>query len=262
MQTKFVIKINNIKNNYDINKDDKERYYYGTYQLERKKYVDCYSINYAKTFVSSKNAKIHLKKLIDTCVNINSNSDYTIIEIDDTYNIISEEKVNTRNLSEQLITNDPKYKGVEYYVDKLSKVMLRLKVEDYEYNWDKDSAYIKFTYKGEFYKFDHKANKDNKLTYGTDCLAQLVLTLEDLARMSERNIYDFSVWISGMKYLPEKQLLPQCFQNLGFKYEYPSQDELEKAYKELLKIVHPDNGGNSESFISLKKSYEECLKQI
>lgn len=93
-------------------------------------------------------------------------------------------------------------------------------------------------------------------------MIELLNDLEDLARMSERNIYDFSVWISGMKYLPEKKLLPQCFLNLGFKYDYPSKEELDRVYKELLKIVHPDNGGSSKSFISLKKSYEECLKQI
>lgn len=259
MKTKFVIRIDNLK---DRDMSDNDKYYMYTSQWETKKYVNINSIDMAKTFVSSKNAKNHLKKLIDTCVNINNNSGYTIVEIDEKYNTVSEEKVNTRKLSEQLITNDPKYKGIEYYVDKLSKVMSRLKVDNYEYNWDKDSAYIKFTYKGEFYKFDHKATEENKLTYGTDCLAQLVLTLEDLARMSERNIYDFSVWISGMKYLPERKLLPECFQNLGFKYEYPSKSELEKAYKELLKVVHPDNGGNNENFISLKQSYEECLKQI
>ena len=259
MNNKFVIRINKI-NGYAI--EESENYYSRIYQENTEKYVWASYISLAKKFKTSKNAKIHLRKLLNDCVNINSRSGFTIAEIDEQENVISEEKVNVRRLSEELIAKDPQYKGTEYYIDKLNKVMSRLHVTDYEYNWDKDSAYIKFTYKGEFYKFDHKATPENKLTYGTDCLAQLVLTLEDLARMSERNIYDFSVWISGMEYLPEKKLLPECFQNLGFKYEYPSKSELEKAYKELLKVVHPDNGGNNNSFIMLKQSYEECLKQI
>lgn len=261
MKTKFAIKILNIRGDYKNRRDD-EKYYYEIHQENKQKYVSLFNIKRAKKFQSTKNAKMHLKKLVDECVNINKTSGFKIVEIDEQYNIISEENVSIQKLSEELVAKSPQYKGTEYYIDKLSKVMTRLKVDNYEYNWDKDSAYIKFTYKGEFYKFDHKATKENKLTYGTDCLAQLVLTLEDLARMSERNIYDFSVWISRMKYLPEKKLLPQCFQNLGFKYDYPSKEELDRAYKELLKIVHPDNGGSSESFISLKKSYEECLKQI
>ncbi|HAU85206.1 MAG TPA: hypothetical protein DCW90_06805 [Lachnospiraceae bacterium] len=256
--SKFVIKIEN-KSEYDTKYGNE--YYYHIHKKERQKYVDLSKLSLAKSFKTSKNAKIHLKNLLDTCVNINR-CKFTIVEADQYNNIISEEKINIKKLSEELITKDSQYKGTEYYIEKLNKVMLRLNVTDYDYNWDKDSAYIKFTYKGEFYKFDHKSTLENKLTYGTDCFAQLVLTLEDLARMSERNIYDFSVWISGMKYLPEKKLLPQCFLNLGFKYDYPSREELDKAYKELLKIVHPDNGGSGESFISLKKSYEECLKQI
>lgn len=262
MNTKFAIKILSIKDDYNKYRKEDEYYYYEVSQSNKQKYVSIFNIERAKKFQSSRNAKVHLKKLIEECVNINKNSGYIIVEVDEQYNIISEENVNVQKLFEELVAKNPQYKGTEYYIDKLNKVMLRLHVTDYDYNWDKDSAYIKFTYKGEFYKFDHKATEENKLTYGTDCLAQLVLTLEDLARMSERNIYDFSVWISGMKYLPEKKLLPQCFQNLGFKYDYPSKEELDKAYKELLKIVHPDNGGSSESFISLKRSYEECLKQI
>ncbi len=260
MNTKFIIKIDYIKDIYQTKKE--EKYYCRMRQRYNEKYVVSSDIEAAQKFKTAKNAKTHLQKIIKECVNINSRSGFTIVEIDGKCNIISEEKVNVQKLSEELTTKNPQYKSIEYYIDKLNKVMSRLHVINYEYNWDKDSAYIKFTYKGEFYKFDHKATPENKLIYGTDCLAQLVLTLEDLARMSERDIYDFSVWISGMKYLPEKTLLPQCFQNLGFKYDYPSKEELDKAYKELLKIVHPDNGGNSESFISLKQSYEECLKQI
>lgn len=262
MKTKFAIRINNIKDDWDEEREDSEKYYYDVEQRNLKKYVYVGNIEISRQFKTSQNAKIHLQKLVDTCVNINSRSGYTIVEVDEKNKIVSEEPVNIKRLSEELISKTPKYKGTDYYIDKLSKVMERLKISDYDYNWDKCSAFIKFTYKNEFYKFDHSISDENKLKFGTDCFAQLVLTLEDLARMSERNIYDFSVWISGMKCLPEKKLLPQCFINLGFKYDYPTKDELDQAYKKLLKIVHPDNGGDNKSFIILRESYEECLIQL
>lgn len=159
------------------------------------------------------------------------------------------------------------YVDVELYEGKLKKVMGRLKVSEYDYNWDKNSAYIEFTYKGQYYKFDHDIERANarrygkKIKYGTDAFAQLVLALEDLARMVERGIYDLSVWISGMLYLPELKELPKCFKTMGFKgHEYPSKQELEEKYKELLKVVHPDNGGADDLFIELQKAYEECKK--
>lgn len=161
------------------------------------------------------------------------------------------------------------YVDVEVYIAKLKTVMTRLNINEYDYDWTKDSSYIEFVYKGQYYKFEHSVKKSEqqtyytrKLKYGTDCFAQLVLSLEDLARMANRGIYDLSVWISGMKYLPEKKLLPQCFQDLGFKYDYPSKKELDKSYKDLLKIVHPDNGGKEENFVKLKKSYDQCLKLL
>ena len=259
---KYAIKILNYKGEHTWETEENECYYMETYQSNCKKYLRLYRVDRAKTFMSSKNAKNHLRKLVDTCEGLNNHCKYSIVELDDNNNVMLEEFTTIKKLNSEILIKDPKYNGVEYYIDKLSKVMKRLLIDNYEYNWDKDSAFIKFTYKGQFYKFDHKATGENKLTYGTDCFAQLVLTLEDLARMSERNIYDFSVWISAMKYLPEKILLPECFQDLGFKYDYPSKDELDKAYKELLKIVHPDNGGNDDSFIKLKESYAECLRQI
>lgn len=159
------------------------------------------------------------------------------------------------------------YVDVELYEEKLKKVMSRLKVSEYDFNWDKDSAYIEFTYKGQYYKFDHDVERANarrygkKIKYGTDAFAQLVLALEDLARMVERGIYDLSVWISGMLYLPEYKELPKCFHQMGFTgHEYPSKQDVDVKYKELLKVVHPDNGGNTESFVELKRVYEECLK--
>lgn len=86
------------------------------------------------------------------------------------------------------------YADVSTYEQKLKRVMVRLGVEKYEYDWTRQTAYVQFFYKNQWYRFDHSVEKVNvggkmKLTYGTDVFAQIVLALEDLARMVERGIY-------------------------------------------------------------------------
>ena len=157
MNTKFAIKILSIKDEYNKHKEE-EDYYYEVYQSNKQKRVSIYNIERAKKFQSSRNAKVHLKKLIEECVNIDKNSGYIIVEVDEQYNIISRENVNVQKLFEEIVAKNPQYRGIEYYVDKLNKVMLRLHVTDYDYNWDKDSAYIKFTYKGEITRQHQKIN--------------------------------------------------------------------------------------------------------
>lgn len=157
------------------------------------------------------------------------------------------------------------YADVQFYENKLQKVMERLGVTDYDYNWSRHDAYVSFFYKGQSYRFEHSVEKVNalgkmKLTYGSDVFAQVVLALEDLARMVERGIYDLSTWCAGMKFLPKNEL-PECFQTLMFYSdlnEYPSLEEVEDAYKIMLKQTHPDNGGSTTAFIAVQKAYKEC----
>ena len=161
--------------------------------------------------------------------------------------------------------NKKKYSGgFELYEDKLRRVMERMGVEHYNYDWNRSGCFIEFTYCNQLYRFEHSLEKaklrDLKLVYVSDLFAQLVITLEDIARMSERGIYELSSWIEGMKALPPQQDIPPCFIALGFNY-IPSMDELKKAYKELVKISHPDCGGNSEIFKRYKSAYDEA-KQI
>ena len=80
------------------------------------------------------------------------------------------------------------------YESKLKRVMERLGITKYNYNWDRFEAWIEFTYKGTLYRFEHSVEKARKngisLSYGSDAFAQLVLSLEDIARMTERGIYE------------------------------------------------------------------------
>lgn len=158
------------------------------------------------------------------------------------------------------------YADVETYEAKLVKVMARLGVSEYDYNWDRHGCWVSFTYKGSYYRFEHsvesaKAHGQN-IAYGSDVFAQVVLTLEDIARMTERGIYELQTWIAGLKALPPKQSnLPECFAFLQFS-ELPSQEELEKRYRALAKAYHPDAGGNTEMFNKLTKAKEDAERYL
>lgn len=150
------------------------------------------------------------------------------------------------------------------YEAKLEKVMARLGVEQYDYDWSRRECWIEFYYKGQLYRFDHSIDNARahgiNIQYGSDVFAQVVLSLEDLARMVERGIYDLSTWVAGMKYLPAAKPIKPCFAFLQFDQK-PSKDELKSRYRDLVKVYHPDKGGTEEQFIKLHTAYEECLKE-
>ena len=150
------------------------------------------------------------------------------------------------------------------YEAKLEKVMARLGVEKYDYNWDRFSCWVEFMYKSQHYRFSHsvenaKAHGVN-IKYGSDVFAQVVLSLEDLARMVERGIYDLSTWVAGMKYLPERTEIPAFFQVLQFS-EIPSGvDAVEKQFKRLAKVAHPDVGGTEDQFQVLQTARQMAIE--
>lgn len=151
------------------------------------------------------------------------------------------------------------------YEAKLEKVMTRLGVENYDYDWSRFKCWVEFHYKGQPYRFEHSVDNAQlhgvDIKYGSDVFAQVVLSLEDLARMVERGIYDLSTWVAGMKCLPQKSALPQCFQILQFN-EIPDFEKLKIRYHQLSKTAHPDAGGSSERFIVLKCAFDEAKKYL
>ena len=151
------------------------------------------------------------------------------------------------------------------YEAKLEKVMSRLGVDNYDYDWSRFKCWVEFFYKGQPYRFEHSVENAQahgiNIKYGSDVFAQVVLSLEDLARMVERGIYDLSTWIAGMKCLPQKAEIPQCFQILQFN-EIPSLEEIKTRYHQLLMVAHPDKGGSNEQFIALKSAYDEALRRL
>lgn len=155
--------------------------------------------------------------------------------------------------------------GFEEYESKLKRVMERLGVKQYKYDWSKSECFIEFNYNNQFYRFEHSLRKAEIYKQGIHCVsdlfAQLVISLEDIARMVERGIYDLSTWIAGMKTLPPKKQLPKCFVTLGFD-DIPTMDELKNRFRMLAKVSHPDSGGNSELFCVYKSAYTEAERHL
>lgn len=158
------------------------------------------------------------------------------------------------------------YGPADNYEAKLSRVMERLGVKEYDYNFDRHGCWISFRYCGEMYRFDHSVAKARakgvQLTYGSDAFAQVVLALEDLARMVERGIYDLSTWVAGLRFLPPPVEVPKCFKYLGFEQIPTAVEDVKDRYRTLAKERHPDGGGSTEEFQKLKKAAEDALKYL
>ena len=158
------------------------------------------------------------------------------------------------------------YGAPENYEAKLERVMERLGAESYDYDWSRRECWVEFSYKGGRYRFAHSLENAKAhgvtLQYGSDAFAQVVLSLEDLARMVERGIYDLSTWVAGMKLLPEPEKLETCFIALGFSRRPTSAEEVREKYRRLSKAVHPDAGGDAEAFQALTENYEKAMEEM
>lgn len=161
------------------------------------------------------------------------------------------------------------YADFKTYESKLERVMGRLGIESYDYDWSRTECWITFTYKGEYYRFSHSVKNAQEhnvmISYGSDAFAQLVLALEDLARMVERGIYDLGTWVSGMKCLPAGEMkfkfVKTCFMSLGFN-EMPTEEQVKARFRAMVKVFHPDVGGDTEYFRSIEENYRQCLQEL
>lgn len=158
------------------------------------------------------------------------------------------------------------YASPDAYEAKLARVMERFGTENYNYNWDRHMAWVEFRLKGQLYRFDHSVEKATargfKLTYGSDVFAQLVISLEDLARMAERGIYELQTWLAGMKFLPPPVEIPACLRALGFEEIPADAEEVKARFKTLAKQMHPDAGGSSEGFVRLQENAKKAIEIV
>lgn len=151
------------------------------------------------------------------------------------------------------------------YEKKLQTVMSRIGIEKYSYNWSRRECFVEFVCNGRLFKFQHSLDSDyarkENITYVSDLFAQVVLTLEDLARASERGLYDFSEIISGLPSLPENVAhLEPCFIAMGFSRRPESEEEVKQYFHRQAIIVHPDGkNGDRDAWEMLQKNYQACL---
>ena len=160
-----------------------------------------------------------------------------------------------------------RYADVEQYEDKLAKVMQRFGAEEYNFDWGRRGGWVEFRISGVLYRFDHSVDKaqanGQKIQYGSDAFAQLVLALEDLARLAERGIYKLQTWIEGMRFLPPAVATPECFRLLGFENVPADAAAVNDRYRSLAKLNHPDSpGGSNEAFIELQRAAEEAKRYL
>lgn len=115
---------------------------------------------------------------------------------------------------------------------KLIRVIKRLKIEDFNFNWDRSSCFIEFHYQDTPYRLEHSIEKAKErgiiLRNGLDCLTELTLSLEDLCEIIDRGTYNFETWISGMKQSTPTQEVPEF------------QEEFHIRYKSSGKHTHPE----------------------
>lgn len=164
-----------------------------------------------------------------------------------------------------------KYSGTTEDIEKkLHRVMGRLGIEKYDYNWTQSrgggSCYVEMLYNGSTYRFENNARKSAEcgrgLTYVSDLFAAVVYSLEGLARAVEQGIFTLDMLLTGVPALPAAEPLEPCFESLGFSSRPESGQEVKTRYRQLAKVMHPDTGGSSEDMIRLQKAYEECLRVI
>lgn len=157
----------------------------------------------------------------------------------------------------------------EPYEEKLARVMRRFEIRDGDWDWnaDRHGAQIWFTYRDKPYTFsltvaETSARKVKEARTGSDCFAVLVLTLEDLARMAQRGVYELSTWLAGLEALPSPRPVAPVFVALGFD-RTPTADELDSRYRELALRYHPDSPvGSHDAFLALRENYEAAKAQV
>ncbi|WP_087973471.1 hypothetical protein [Oceanobacillus rekensis] len=109
------------------------------------------------------------------------------------------------------------------YEKKLTRVMKGLKVDDYNFNWDRTSCFVEFHYNENFYRLEHSVDKAKKkgivLNNGLDCLVELTQSLEDLSGIIDRGMNDFETWIFGMKQASSETKMHEFQEEFEIRYK-------------------------------------------
>ncbi|MFC3040497.1 hypothetical protein ACFOGI_09590 [Virgibacillus xinjiangensis] len=137
---------------------------------------------------------------------------------------------------------------------KLIKVMKRLRVRNFNFNWDRKSCFIEFRYQETSYRLEHSIEKAKKrgifLNNGLDCLMELTKSLEDLCGIIERGTYPFEAWIAGMAQPAQEEDITEYEEEFHIRYrstgkqnspEYHHRDQLGTFDQDSpLRFDHPE----------------------
>lgn len=151
----------------------------------------------------------------------------------------------------------------EAYEKKLHRVMSRIGSDHYDYDYGRRDAWVEFFLYGRAYRFEQNVDKARELGKnlynGGDCFAQVVRTIEDLARAGENGIFTLQTILNGLQALPAPPVVPDYFRLLNFDRMPEGVEEVKVQYKELAKIRHPDGGGSKEAFQELQEALQKSL---
>ncbi len=162
------------------------------------------------------------------------------------------------------------YRGtLEEFEDKLVRVMKRLGVDEDHYQCDYHESkagcvvFVEMQYHGQAYRFENSSEKSKAcgrgLIYKSDLLAEIVYSLEGLARAVEKDIFTLDMLLTGVPSLPAGKPLEPCFAALGFSQRPETAEEVQKQYRRMAKSMHPDAGGDAAAFEMLTQNYNACL---
>ena len=153
---------------------------------------------------------------------------------------------------------------------KLGRVMERLGVKKYQSNWsqgkDGASCFVEMVFGGKVYRFENSSQKSaacgRNLYYVSDLFAEVVYSLEGLARAVEKGIFTLDMLLAGVPALPDAPPLEPCFVAMGFSSMPAGEVEIKEQYRRLAKVLHPDTGGDETAFKTLNDNYGACLEIV
>jgi len=159
-----------------------------------------------------------------------------------------------------------KYSETVNYEKKLKTIMKRLGVERFDYDWSRKGSYVEMVFHGRAYRFENSMEKaastGRKVEYVSDIFAEIVLSLEGLARATEKDIFTLDMLLSGVPSLPANASMPECFVLMGLDAMPDTVEAIKKQYRAEAKKRHPDNGGSAEDFCRLEIAYKDCLNAL
>lgn len=146
-----------------------------------------------------------------------------------------------------------KYKGSrEEYEQKLGRVMGRLGVQVYDYDWSRRGCWVQMVYAGRAYRFENSVDKSAESgpaeqRDGPVCSDSA--RTEGLARAIENGIFTLDMLMAGVPALSAAADIPDCFKAMGFEWLPEDTGAVKAKYRELAKNAHPDAGGDEETFL-------------